>query len=64
MLINNCIHQLAGSHLLERGLIVSVTQPGQTKFVGSPNALYQFPPKQEQRQAYSHACIVKIIIYY
>lgn len=40
--------QLAGSHLLERGLIVSVSQPGQTKFVGSPNALYQFPLKEDE----------------
>lgn len=41
--------QLAGSHLLERGLIVSVSQPGQTKFVGSPNALYQFSAKEGER---------------
>ena len=42
------LYQLAGSHLLERGLIVSVSQPGQAKFVGSPNALYQFPLKEDE----------------
>lgn len=48
MLIN-FLPQLAGSHLLERGLIVSVSQPGQIKFVGSPNALYQFSAKEGER---------------
>ena len=43
------LYQLAGSHLLERGLIVSVSQPGQTKFLGSPNALYQFAPNLKEK---------------
>lgn len=50
------LYQLAGSHLLERGLIVSVSQPGQAKFVGSPNALYQFPLKEDEMYRHRAWC--------
>ena len=54
--------QLAGSHLLEHGLIVSVSQPGQTKFVGSPNALYQFSAKEGERYAVQHGVAYRLLL--
>ena len=41
--------QLAGNHMIESGLIIGVSQPGQKTFVGSPNALYQFVLSKEKK---------------